>query len=59
MNASCVTDVKEVKMVEVEVGEVEDEKLPTGMPSVVAPSTSTVAPTTTMVTSTEKSQFAL
>ena len=55
MNASCVMDVKEVKMVEVEVGEVEDEKLPTGMPSLVAPSTSTVALTTMMATSAEKS----
>ena len=48
-------DVKEVKMVEVEVREVEDEKLPTGVPSLVAPSTSTVAPATTMATSAEKS----
>ena len=55
VNASCVMDVKEVKMVEVEVGEVENEKLPTGMPFMVAPSTSTVAPTTTMATSAKKS----
>ena len=55
MNASCVMDVKEVKMVEVEVGEVENEKLPTGMPFIVAPSTSTVAPTTMIATSAEKS----
>ena len=53
MNVSRVTDVKEVGMGE--AGEVEDEIFPIEMPPLLVPSTSTIAPTTTMATSAEKS----
>ena len=55
MNVFYVIDVKEVEMGKVEVREVEDEKLPTSISSLVALSTSTIVPITTMATSAKKS----